>query len=548
MNKKTSKRLIAIAGLVAVSLAIYSSRNIMVRSIDRQLEQRIDRSTKYRLKKWQYKVSSLFSKPEIITLETNFNDGLASVAVKSDGGNKYGYINRTGEIAIPTVFDWADNFKESYAAVEFEYKWGIIDTKGNVVTPFAFDSIRANSLNADKGYFQAVQKGKEGLIDLNGNVIIPFKFDRIISFNLQQDYVKGKIDGKEGITNTKGNIIIPFKFDRINYINHHRNLQRNYVVAEVNNKKGIIDTEGNVLLPFEFDRIGQSTPDLILAERYWTGTQPRVLGKLDRQKNFVPLTSKNSDYFSAGILVASYPDRYSDRTCIINQDGKLLVSATSLRAGKAEKINNLCRSLAGIKVNNYAVEESTEPIQGDNPFDYYFKEGLLAIPINSQYGYVNLKGELAIPQLYERASDFSSGLAMVQQGDRFGFIDRSGKIVLEAKDYLPFSGYSSFDDYNADSDCNQSYRPIYSHFENDLAIVSKIDNSAAKDSLDCINPDKIKYYFLNKQNQIVSGDLIYTTFAEATPINADLIEIKTDNGLRGVMKTNGEIVTKPNHQ
>ena len=549
MKNKTNKRLIAIAGLVTVSLVIYSSRNVVVGVIARSLEQGIPRSTKYRLEKWQYRVSSLFDEPEILTQQTSFNinNSLTTVAVESDGGNKYGYINKTGEVAIPTVFDWADNFREDYAAVKFEGKWGIIDKKGKVVTPFAFDSIRANSLKADKSYFNAVQNGKEGLVDLNGNIIIPFKFDRLVFFNLKENYVKAEKDGKVGIADTQGNIIVPFKFDRLDYSNLHHNLQKNYVVAEVNNKKGIVDLNGNTIIPFQFDRIERYTQDLILAYKYdGTVRKPNnVLGTLDRQNKFVPLISQYGNYFSAGMLVVKYPDHYSDRTCIINQDGKLLVSARSSRAGKAEKINNLCRSLAGIEVDNYAVKESSEPIHGDNPFDYYFKEGLLAISINSQRGYVNLKGELAIPQLYERASDFSSGLAMVQKGDRFGFIDRSGEMVLEAKDYLPYSGYSSFGDYNAERDCNQSYSPRFSHFENDLAIVSKIGNSATTDLSDCIAADKIKYYFLNKQNQIVSGDLIYTTFAEATPINADLIEIKTDNGLRGVMKTNGEIVTKP---
>lgn len=543
MRDKINRRFIALASLVIVSLIIYSSRDV-VRAVDSKLEQNIDRNTKYKLEKWQYRAFSLFNQPDIIE-ETSLDRDLISINIENDEENKYGYIDKTGEIAIPPLFDRVENFKESYAAVKFAGKWGIIDTKGEIVTPFIFDSIVPNSLNSKEGYFKAVRHGKQGLVNLNGNTIIPFKLDRIDFFDLKKNYVKGKIDGKVGITDVRGNVLIPFKFDRLDYHHSHRNLRRDYFVAEVNGKEGIVDLNGNPILPFKFDRIEQYALNIILARKYGITGKPDVIGKIDRHNKFVPFISQDDSYFASGILVVSYPDHYSDRTCIINKDGKLLVSATSSRAGKAEKINNLCRSLAGIEVNNYAVEESTKLIQGDNPFDYYFKEGLLAISINNQYGYVNLKGELAIPQLYDRASYFSSGLAMVRQGDRLGFIDRSGEMVIEAKDYLPFAGYSSFDKYNSQRDCNESYSPKSSHFENNIAIVSKINNSAAINSLNCINHNQIKYYFLNKQNQIISGDLIYSTFVEATPIDTDLIEVKIDDDLRAVMKTNGEIVTKP---
>ena len=56
-----------------------------------------------------------------------YSEGLAAVSLD---GEKYGYIDASGEFIIPAVFDIADEVKNGYAPVAFyqdDYQYGILD-------------------------------------------------------------------------------------------------------------------------------------------------------------------------------------------------------------------------------------------------------------------------------------------------------------------------------------------------------------------------------------------------------------------------------------
>lgn len=56
-----------------------------------------------------------------------FHEGYAWVCVNE----KYGYINKYGEIAIPCIYDSTENFSSGYAVVTKNGKYGYIDVNGN---------------------------------------------------------------------------------------------------------------------------------------------------------------------------------------------------------------------------------------------------------------------------------------------------------------------------------------------------------------------------------------------------------------------------------
>src|SRR5205807_10269842 len=60
----------------------------------------------------------------------DFSEGLAVVSSK-DG--QVGYMDRSGKVLIPYMFQAARNFSEGLALVEKEGKWGYIDTSGKFV-------------------------------------------------------------------------------------------------------------------------------------------------------------------------------------------------------------------------------------------------------------------------------------------------------------------------------------------------------------------------------------------------------------------------------
>ncbi|MBP3453451.1 MAG: WG repeat-containing protein [Clostridia bacterium] len=60
-----------------------------------------------------------------------------------------------------------------------------------------------------------------------------------------------------------------------------------------------------------------------------------------------------------------------------------------------------------------------------------FSEGLAAVSRNGLYGFINTQGELVIDYQWASASNFSEGLAYVKsKEDRYGYIDTTGALVI----------------------------------------------------------------------------------------------------------------------
>ena len=60
-----------------------------------------------------------------------------------------------------------------------------------------------------------------------------------------------------------------------------------------------------------------------------------------------------------------------------------------------------------------------------------FSEGLVAVYKDNKWGYINKQGKLVIPYLYNHAGDFSSGLATVLKDREFGAVDHNGDTVID---------------------------------------------------------------------------------------------------------------------
>lgn len=59
-----------------------------------------------------------------------------------------------------------------------------------------------------------------------------------------------------------------------------------------------------------------------------------------------------------------------------------------------------------------------------------YSEGLAVVKKFGKYGYIDTKGDLVIPMMYEEAESFSEGLAAVKKDGHYGFIDKKGKTII----------------------------------------------------------------------------------------------------------------------
>ena len=68
--------------------------------------------------------------------------------------------------------------------------------------------------------------------------------------------------------------------------------------------------------------------------------------------------------------------------------------------------------------------------------DYYqearpwiFSEGLAAVNRGGRWGYVNKAGRFVIAPRFQKVHNFSGGLALVVAGNKLGYVDMTGKYI-----------------------------------------------------------------------------------------------------------------------
>ena len=169
-------------------------------------------------------------------------------------------------------------------------------------------------------------------------------------------------------------------------------------------------------------------------------------GFIDKLGNeIIPCKYDDAKDYDKGISVVTLGDKQG----AINRQGDMVIPC------KYDNIN-LCAddSLAAASINETS---GFIDLEGNIvvPFDYEycgtFSEGLADVRKNGLIGFVNKNGKLVIPCKYTNSLDLSEGLAGVsidggEDGavdDKWGYIDKTGKIVIPFQEGLIGSPFSS---------------------------------------------------------------------------------------------------------
>ncbi|MES2554976.1 MAG: WG repeat-containing protein [Bacteroidota bacterium] len=188
--------------------------------------------------------------------------------------------------------------------------------------------------------------------------------------------------------------------------------------------------------------------------------------------------------------------------------------------------------------------------QTQGAFEWPDNEGLYPIVKDGLYGYINTKGEVVIKPQFERAAQFSEGLAYFEQGDKFGFINPKGEVAIPAIYEKRKSGWWSFDLYGESffseglavarvdgklGYINQKGEMVITpkfvsaeYFHDGLAVVSASAGSGM--------------YYINKKGEQQFGK----TFERAMPFSDSLAGVMVDEKM-GFINTSGKMVIAPQY-
>lgn len=167
-------------------------------------------------------------------------DGIIRVRI----GDNRALADTHGQILGGRTYAGMYPYNAGYFTVVDKNKYGLIDTKGNLVIDTKYENTEpffngiALVKTSDKKY---------GYVDINGDWAALPRFDWAESFKPEHGtgiikYARAQVDGKYGIIDKKGNWIIEPKFERIGHIHA-------IVAVTENGKAGYIDLSGNWIVP-----------------------------------------------------------------------------------------------------------------------------------------------------------------------------------------------------------------------------------------------------------------------------------------------------------
>lgn len=166
------------------------------------------------------------------------------IPAKSNG--LWGYISYEGEVKIPYQFQKADNFSHDLARVlTADGQYAYINRLGEIafISPFDY------SYTPSEGFIAGVKDSKYGYCDMNGNIVIHPQFD--MGFDFYDGLASVKFGEKWGYISGDGAYVVTPSY------NYASDFSGGFAVCSLSSGYGIIDTSGKRTSPFTFEYIGE---------------------------------------------------------------------------------------------------------------------------------------------------------------------------------------------------------------------------------------------------------------------------------------------------
>ncbi len=411
--------------------------------------------------------------------------------VRTDG--KYKIINSKGEfIQDSTSYDGVGNVFRSMIPVKKGNLWGVIDTTGNLLISFAYESFSF----PDDGFIHVQQNQQWGIITYTGEQICAPIYD--VDFHFEGNCaIVSRGYKKKGVINKSGKETVKCNYSQVTIVSDSIFIlqkEPNY-----NTKKyGVIANE-QVLYPVEYDRIeplfdtmlvltkenssgivcfrGDTILDFVYSDLK-VGNTNIIAAKKDSKWGFISLFNDTIidfkydevEAFRGNVAIvgfgqekySSYNSTYSSG--LINHKGEFVIPIAK-QTLKFLSDNVIMAVLDYSKYKLYTIDgeqisstyfdnnqyHSAEDYTGevDNPMNLYeFVNGFAIIGHKGRVGMINSKGEIVVPMKYHHLEPMNEyGYTKAMFLNKYGIIDCKGNEIVPI----------GYDNIGYDYSCNHYY-------------------------------------------------------------------------------------------
>ena len=399
-----------------------------------------------------------------LSYEDNLNDEDNLYVCRTDRG--YGLVSTSsGEILSTTYSDLTDEGGERWS-VRRNGKMGIVkvgEANGSfrveTIVPCEYDQVQAGD---DDKYYLVTNGPLHGLLDWDGKTIIACVYNDI-DLNKYVVFFSVKRNGQKGLVSRTGEELVPCAFDDCGVIDEY------FLWTRKDNTYGIYSSEGEKVQPCKFSSFfvyeGKKKKEVSLSDfaqldrRQHPDLYAVVSGKVGTldSENFTTKLPCAYDYLSDfatrmkitnGVLTEQRLAvcRLNGKYGIVNSEGKQIqpMGFDELRNDVSDPLSKELPDMGSARDLHVRIGDKWGILTADGEqlaevkFDSVgvFHDGLAVVKAAERYGYIDRSGAIVIPIQWMAAYDFSEGLAALRVDKKhFQFINTAGTVVIKSKKY-----------------------------------------------------------------------------------------------------------------
>jgi len=245
------------------------------------------------------------------------------------------------------------------------------------------------------------------------------------SFEVGKDFSEGLAaakDGQWGFIDAGGNFVIENKFQLV------ESFSEGLAAVAIGGSWGFVNKRGEIVIEPIYERVRSFSNGLALVQLR------DKIGYLDKNGRLaIPATFDSGRSFSDGLAEVGFLDTIKQelRLCYIDSSGKICIDTSKIEvtAVPADKEPDIYKLDDGKTV--FGFKQGVGMSAGENlPRDFHC--GLAGIQLGKYYGYINKSGQVAIQPIHKAVFDFSENLATIRPS--YGLIteviNTSGNIVI----------------------------------------------------------------------------------------------------------------------